>query len=55
MVDDLTADHGPFPSASPPAIVFVRILKKYCVPGERLYTVKDVALGGIFAESNVGL
>jgi hypothetical protein len=50
IVDDLIADHGPFPT-----LFFARILKKYCVTGERLYTVKDVALGAIFAESNVGL
>jgi hypothetical protein len=50
IVVDLIADHGPYP-----ALVFARILKKYCVMGARPYAVKDVALAGIFAESTVGL
>jgi hypothetical protein len=50
IVDDLIADHGPFP-----ALVFERILKKYCVMGERLYTVKDNGgFGEIFAEFKFG-
>jgi hypothetical protein len=46
IVDDLIADHGPFP-----ALVFARTLKKYCVTGARPYAVKDNGgFAGIFAE-----